>query len=305
MRSTCLLLFSFCFLGFALSQTSSDDSGSGNNSTGSSSQSSDDGSWDYLDGGDDWTDGDCESGESQSPVDLSNHEDSCDGKLVLDISFNSDVSIEFAQNEHTIVGTGDFSTLYAANMDGKILGYTSREINFRSPSEHMIESSHYDLEMQMVFDLKEEFGDETVNVAIVSILFDASGTTNDFLDAIDIENLNQKLVIDFQSLLSTQLPEQLIYLAYEGSYTFPPCEEVVNWYVVETAMDMSSSQLSSFQAYWSSNESFGDVGNNRNTQLINSRIIKRGGVECDEQFIYFFSFIILYGFINYYIFKLL
>ena len=38
---------------------------------------------------------------------------------------------------------------------------------------------------------------------------------------------------------------------------------------------------------------------------LNERLVKKGGIECEEQFVYFFSFFILYIFINYFIFKLL
>lgn len=46
-------------------------------------------------------------------------------------------------------------------------------------------------------------------------------------------------------------------------------------------------------------------GNNRITMPLNDREVKMGNVACEEQFIYFFSFFILYIFINYFIFKLL
>jgi len=46
-------------------------------------------------------------------------------------------------------------------------------------------------------------------------------------------------------------------------------------------------------------------GNNRHIQPLNGRSVKKGGVECEEQFVYFFSFFILYIFINYFIFKAL
>lgn len=71
-------------------------------------------------------------------------------------------------------------------------------------------------------------------------------------------------------------------------------------------LPITQNQLNSFNQYFETNLTFADgKGNNRKLMPLNDRTVKKGGVVCEEQFVYFFSFFILYIFINYFIFKLL
>jgi len=107
------------------------------------------------------------------------------------------------------------------------------------------------------------------------------------------------VTLNAQTVLGNVLPTTIPYYTYQGSFTTPACTQNVNWYVVESVQSITSSQLSAIKTL------IGTKGNNRGLQDDNDRTIKKGNVDCEEQFVYFFSFLILYIFINYFIFKLL
>lgn len=201
--------------------------------------------------------------------------------------------------------SGSLGTLYAADVNNKIFGYDLKRITVHSPSEHTIEGTSYDLEIQFEFDIKSEFSDVSRTQANLAIMYttSTSGSTSNFIEMfMEVGDYTKNL----NELISTDLPNPLVYFAYEGSKTIASCEEIVNWYVLEQALPMSKTQLDVFTTLWAGNQAFAEGrGNNREINESNSRIIKKGGIQCEEQFIYFFSFILLYAFINYFIFKLL
>jgi len=187
--------------------------------------------------------------------------------------------------------TSSLGTLYATNLSGKIYGYDLKRIEIHSPSEHKIEGDSYDLEVQFGFDLKPEFTGVTRNKANIAILYttSTSGEHSSFIEVFEsLGNFNQNLF----DLVNSTLPNPLVYFAYEGSLTIPTCDEIVYWYVIEKALPISKEQLDVFTSLWAGNQSFAEgKGNNREIKEMNNRDVKKGGVQCEEQFIYFFSFV--------------
>lgn len=86
--------------------------------------------------------------------------------------------------QYTIQSKAAVSNLYATDINGNLYGYTATSFMFHSPSEHTIEGTRYDLEMQIVHDLKSEFS-ATITKAIVSILFEVSSTDQPFFTTYD------------------------------------------------------------------------------------------------------------------------
>lgn len=228
---------------------------------------------------------------------------------MLDLTiFNKNISTTFSHNMEQGVITAtfesSFGTMYATGLNGKIYGYDASRIVWHAPSEHSIEGVKYDAEMQIEMDMKSEFEVER-NKAILTLLFTNTeqAAPSGFIKLFTEEG---EQVVNYNASLSFILPNPLVYFAYEGSLTQPPCSQTVNWYVIENAIPISTSQLAFFNDLWKGNEKFANFrGNDRDIQNLNGRVIKKGGVECEEQFIYFFSFVLLYAFINYFIFKLL
>lgn len=266
----------------------------------------------YSKSGSDWT-GLCVATNStrQSPIDIEDFKGSCDNSIVLDMNLSStstamtveDVAVPGYRHLTPNPTTGSLGTLYATNLNGKIYGYDLKSVAAHSPSEHKIEGDSYDLEIQFIFELKPEFTGVTSNRAHVAILYttSTSGVASPFVALFNTTGNSNN---DLNKLVNASLPNPLVYFAYEGSLTIPDCSETVNWYVLEKALPISKAQLDFFTKLWAGDQSFAEgKGNNREVKERNNRKLKKGGVQCEEQFIYFFSFVLLYAFINYFIFK--
>lgn len=197
--------------------------------------------------------------------------------------------------------------LYASDLSGNILGYDLSEIRLHAPTEHTIESQSYAVEVQMFFMLRTEFMPNSIQKAAISLLFKESSDKQVAIPLLTMLSNTSTLVSqNVTDMIKTVLPSPLSYFTYLGSDTVPNCDESMIWYVVETPIEISNSQVTTFNAMYKANSSFASgAGNNRAVQSLNNRVIKKGGVQCEEQFIYFFSFVLLYAFINYFIFKLL
>jgi len=195
--------------------------------------------------------------------------------------------------------------MYATDLNGKIYGYNPQRMIVRAPGEHTIDGLQHDLEIQIEMTLLEGFTGATRTKAMLSLLFLKSDKTTQ-IEILSLLASPGEFNSSLNNSIGGILPSPLVYFAYEGSETMPDCNETVNWYVVTSPIPALESQIEKFNAYWKSNPAFaGGNGNNREIQNMNNRLVKKGGVECEEQFIYFFSFVLLYAFINYFIFKLL
>jgi len=265
----------------------------------------------YDEHGSDWT-GTCASGLYQSPIDFSDVVGPCDKSMIFDLSFDSGTSsIKMYDDGVTFKSLYTGSSLFASDVNGVLTGYQSVNIHFHAPSEHTIEGVQYALELHILHSITSQFaakGQTSYTYGAVSILFeeDSSASANPFITALQLGSLNTALQLDFNSLLYSQLPSPLPYYTYHGSVTVPPCPETVNWYVISTPLKITPGQLLYFTKRFAGNSTFADGnGNNRELQPVNDRPIKKGGESCEEQFVYFFSFIILFIFINYFVFKLM
>ena len=195
-----------------------------------------------------------ETGKRQSPIDIRG------------FASQSAPSLEFAYRPaltnlvydgHTIKETDDDE--HALKIDEQV--FSLKQFHFHSPSEHKIEGQAFDMEMHLVH--KNEAG----QVAVVGIMI-SKGSENKAFQTL-LENLptaenkkresNQR--IDVQALL----PENQTYFHYTGSFTTPPCTEGVLWYVLETPIELSESQIQKFREIIN--------GNNRPVQPLHDRKI--------------------------------
>jgi len=259
----------------------------------------------YTSHGGDWT-GTCASGSLQSPINIDPSGITCDKSMMFEMTFNNNVAVALTQSTLAIAGTGEVSELFATDINGILTGYAAQSFVLRAPAEHTIDDTTYDLELQIVHYIKSSFevkGQTSWKYAIVSILFNADNAAgnNAFIDALTVASIGtgSSVTLNLQTVLGNVLPTTIPYYTYQGSFTTPECTQNVNWYVVESVQSITSSQLTAIKAL------IGTKGNNRGLQDDNDRTIKKGNVDCEEQFVYFFSFLILYIFINYFIFKLL
>ena len=271
------------------------------------------GAYNYSLKGADWG-GSCVSSQ-QSPIDLSATQASCSDSMVFDLKLASSmVTTAVVDNGYTYQLDGEFSQLYATDTSNVLLGYIGTGMFIHAPSEHTIQGVSYDAELQIVHKIADQFASDSTDartVAIVSILFkvDNSSEPNPFFTALALGNLTnetQETNIKLDSLLSPQLASPLVYFTYKGSLTAPPCTESVNWYVLQQILTIPGDQLAHLTSRWAANETFAKgIGNNRVIQSLNERTIQISGNSCQTQYVYYFSFFILFIFVAYFIFKLL
>ena len=173
----------------------------------------------------------------------------------------------------------------------------------------MVDSKHFDIELQIIHKARPEFGlgNGRPN-AIISILFeiDDSNIGSSFLAQYQATAAS-KFSYNLKTLLGDYIEKPIRYFAYKGSMNVPPCEESVNWYVLEKTIKMTTAQYKKFSDKWAMNLNFAQgKGNNRKTMGINGREVKMGGIkseECKEDFVSFFGFFVLFIFWIYFTFK--
>ncbi len=119
--------------------------------------------------------------------------------------------------------------------------------------------------------------ENSTDLIVLAVLFQAGDNyTNHFLDQLTfldppVEENEQKRVqgiVNLQNILSLIQPE---FYVYQGSLTFVPCSENVNWRIYKTVQFMSTEQLMEYRRAFPLKNN--DIGNNRLTQPVNDRII--------------------------------
>eukprot|EP00960_Hanusia_phi_P045896 757481-Hanusia_phi.AAC.3 len=132
-------------------------------------------------------------------------------------------------------------------------------IIFHTPSEHLIDSSPLDMEMQFMHCLADEIsdhipctpklamailfkdgGDSVVNpdwiVKLLGTLKDVGTDPKELAKGLDFSELNQAL----SPLLSE-------YYSYMGSQTYPPCYLGVQWMISKSVITLSTSAIEGFK----------------------------------------------------------
>ena len=197
----------------------------------------------------------CAEGKQQSPINIAagSTED------LPEIAFHyRPAELSIVNNGHTI------QVNYAAGSAIEVAGaaYELPQFHFHAPSEHTIKGKHSALEMHLVHQNADGA------LAVVGVMIDPGQTNQQFApvwgelprkadEARHFENLS----INADNLL----PDARKYYTYDGSLTTPPCSEGVRWFVLQSPIEMSESQITTFE------EIIKD--NNRPVQPLNGREI--------------------------------
>lgn len=220
-------------------------------------------SYSYCELGADWTDGVCQTGTQQSPIDIVTNS-------VNTVSIDQGVSLDFQTESilgdatsYSYTVTGSFGNTSSPVEDG-IFG-ESAQFHFHAPSEHTIDGESFDLEMHSVM-----FSPNTGNpIFVIGILFNV-GDANPFIaKIIDAEdgavNINIEQAFDGND-------ELVNFYYYQGSLTTPPCDEGLEWFVWSEIQEISQSQLDFFTSRLADDPDFAcGNGNNRETQPLLGR----------------------------------
>ena len=135
--------------------------------------------------------------------------------------------------------------------------YMLREFHTHTPSEHTIDGTQFDMEIQFVHTLQGSGGDKYV---IISVFFNAreGGSEPPFLpqlaSAMSNEHFGPQPRWILRSLKFQDIADSLqsyahmtSYYKYRGSLTQPPCTESVTWFIIKSPISVHSSTLNTFQ----------------------------------------------------------
>lgn len=222
----------------------------------------------------------CDTGRSQSPIDISG------------TTRGGGAALRFAYHETELVveNTGHVievpmpanvrQTLWIGGTE-----YTLTQYHFHAPSEHTINGQHFDLEAHLVHE--NAAGD----LAVVGILMDIGSHGNELVDEVFDHapaEAGEETEAGIESSPTELLPANASrgrgasvmtrYYSYSGSLTTPGCSEPVSWFVAkdpvtvsEDAVDEMHDLVSEFPNY----DGFPD--NNRPTQPLNGRTVTSRG----------------------------
>ncbi|MDH3326228.1 MAG: carbonic anhydrase family protein [Gammaproteobacteria bacterium] len=177
----------------------------------------------------------CESGNTQSPINIAGEHQMNLRDIEFDYSDSTDSVV--VNNGHTI------QVNYAAGSSALIGGkkYNLLQFHFHSPSEHQIHGKHADLVAHLVH--KSDDG----QLAVVAVLFDR-GANNSFLSPVwkVMPTAKGEAIVPGILRVEDLLPADKGYFNYSGSLTTPPCSEGVNWNILTTHAPVSSAQVVAF-----------------------------------------------------------
>jgi len=198
--------------------------------------------WDYQGaaGPDHWNelgpaDRVCASGDQQSPIDIVAPIPAQLGPVVFGWTTRPTTIVN---NGHTI--RLDFtpgSTLQTSS--GR---YTLAQFHFHHPAEHLISGKRSAMELHFVHTISDR------NAAVVGILIVPGKSNATFHKIVQTmptspgSSVNADPGIDPNGLL----PATHDYFRYEGSLTTPPCDEVVEWSLLRTPLEVAEDDIATF-----------------------------------------------------------
>lgn len=143
--------------------------------------------------------------------------------------------------------------------------YKLLQFHFHTLSEHTVNGSQGVMELHAVFQ-----DENTGNRAVVGLIY-RMGRANAFLQKVLANGLPQKSTSPDISVdninLAQAFPNTSRYYTYAGSLTTPPCDENVQWIVLEDWAEMSPRQFQAFRNV---------LGNDfRPLQQRNGRVIRK------------------------------
>jgi carbonic anhydrase len=197
------------------------------------------------------------TGKRQSPIDIVPAAATKRDGAPLALAYQP-TSLEILNNGHTV--EDDYHGGGKLTIDGH--EYALAQFHFHSPSEHTIAGRHSPMEMHLVH--KDAAG----KLAVVGVLID-EGAAHPELERLwkhmPATPGRTESVPGEQVDATKLLPASLASYRYSGSLTTPPCSEEVAWFVLQTPIQASKSQIEAFRRVIRDN--------NRPTQPLNGRTV--------------------------------
>ena len=227
--------------------------------------------YNYFKQGADWT-GLCATGQRQSPVNVvSTNIVQVEDESYEKFSMNYPAMPNYIRQDlnDTYIVLGDMGELVTPNPTSLYASsYAAWGMYFHAPSEHTLDGSGFDAEVQFIHSAVEQPINEYTNFIAMSVVFKGGPGV---ADSPLLKSIFDKGEIDFSQIFSKGSGANN-FAMYTGSLTVPPCTENINWFLYEFPQPISQSQLDFFQDKWAKRPEFaGGNGNNRKVQLLNGR----------------------------------
>lgn len=198
----------------------------------------------------------CATGKAQSPVNL---KWSAPQKP-------SPLKIMFRPTDATVANTGTTLRLEFTPQSQVVYSgqeYILEKAEFRSPSEHRLSGKKLPMEIQ--FYHRSPNGLRQAILSMFVVKGKESSWFNGFLASAAQTPVNQSGASQ-RMALEKLIPNRQTFYHYQGSLTHPPCLEGVDWFVLNTPLQLSARQIAGFKALYQNN--------NRPLQKLNGRSIK-------------------------------
>jgi carbonic anhydrase len=169
----------------------------------------------------------CKIGYNQSPIDILDNFSENDLKF-----FYKNEEIEKHQETHfTVIDFGENNFLLRRKKK-----FFLRKMFIRHPSEHLIKSNQFPLEIQIAHKSDDE------QWLFLGIFVEIGEENQEFNQLISLlENNQNNAVTKFNLAKIIKEKDQIFF--YEGSQTNPPCKEGIKWYIFKTPIKISKTQM--------------------------------------------------------------
>lgn len=199
----------------------------------------------------------CQSGQSQSPIDII---DAVDTELPpLSVDYQWQLG-QVVHNGHAI----QLSALPGSHIKVREMQLELLQFHFHTPSENRIDGRSFPLELHFVHRNPEG------ELAVVAVLFENADGDNPSLAQI-LETApprkGERPATELKLREDDLLPRDRSYFLYNGSLTTPPCSEGVRWFVLQSPRGASPKQVKAFAKLAGENA--------RDPQPLHSRLILR------------------------------
>jgi carbonic anhydrase len=184
----------------------------------------------------------CSFGKEQSPIDIFHSHHTSAVPLVFQFA---DANSNFSVNNGVLTQTYSQADGLANTLSYQNDNYQLININFHVPAEHEILGRRSAMEVQLFY------RDSDGHLAIVSVLVNLTRhdryenpLLHQIAQALPVAGINSNMAsINAQGFL----PSSTANYQYEGSLTYPPCIEGVQWVIYKQAIEITYSDLKAFK----------------------------------------------------------
>ncbi len=195
----------------------------------------------------------CDSGQRQSPIDLSDAVERAIGRVIVQTPGDRQVGVVNQQNVISALDNGHTIQVNALTGEAMIVAekrYSLVQFHFHAPSEHTMNGHRFPMEIHFVH--ATEYG----ALAVIGILAEP-GAENPGIAPLWAQlrttaGLETRIALP-SGFADALFPARSAYFHYSGSLTTPPCTEDVTWFVAEEPTHLSRGQIATFTAVYDHN----------------------------------------------------